>query len=175
MKKASELLSLYVVDNSRRKKICKIKDIIYSETKDKIIGFKINNNMFKKNSKIINFDEILFIGNDSIVINNKEDVKTTNNTMTSLSHYESQNILDYEVKYEDGETIGYIKDIIVDENNGKILGYILTDGIFEDLINGRNILPNLKDINYLDDSIIVPKSIKDKFYENQEIYKKMLE
>lgn len=175
MKKASELLGLNVVDNSCREKICKIKDIIYSEKKDKIIGFKITKNLFKKNSKIINFDEILFIGNDFIVINNKEDVKTTNNTITSLVHYESQNILDYEVKYEDGETIGYIKDIIVDENNGKILGYILTDGIFEDLINGRNILPNLKDINYLDDSIIVPKSIKDKFYDNQEIYKKMLE
>lgn len=87
----------------------------------------------------------------------------------------SKTLIELEVLSEDGESLGFVKDIIIDVQLGSVIGFILTQGIFEDISLGRNILTLNEEIVFKTDKIIISTYLKQKYLNNRKDYKKFLE
>jgi uncharacterized protein YrrD len=86
---------------------------------------------------------------------------------------EKKKILSHEVISNTGEGIGYIDDIIIDEKTCNIRGYVLTDGIIEDIIKGKTVIPFNDEIIFGEDTIILGSDYKSIMLKNDIILKKV--
>ena len=86
----------------------------------------------------------------------------------------SKNLIELEVLSEDEDSLGFVKDIVIDINLGSVIGFILTQGIFEDISSGRNILLLNKSMIFEKDKIIISTTLKNEYLKNRKDYKKFL-
>ncbi|HEU5139315.1 MAG TPA: PRC-barrel domain-containing protein [Bacillales bacterium] len=76
---------------------------------------------------------------------------------------------DREIETEDGETLGKIKDIVIEEREKKIIGFKLSEGFWEKLIgDGTKYMSYDGIIEWKDDKIIVKASVKDQLVDEYE-------
>ena len=54
-----------------------------------------------------------------------------------------------------GEVLGMVSDIIIEEKEGSILGYEVSDGYFKDLFWGRKVIPTANVLTWGKDTVIV--------------------
>lgn len=175
MKKESELIGLPVVCKKSGSKIATIKEIIYSRKKYRVLGFLVSQGNIFREPKIIQFNNIDSIGKDAVIVKN-ENVIEKSSLLPELNQLANgKKLLEEEVLTEDGESLGHIKDILFDSKKGKIIGFILTDGLIQDLKEGRNVLPYNTEIVFGESSVIISNETKDLFYRYKEDYKKLLE
>jgi len=57
-----------------------------------------------------------------------------------------------------GQSIGMIEDIIIEENEGSVMGYEVSDGLFKDMVMGRKIITPENILTYGDETVIVADS-----------------
>lgn len=175
MRKESELIGLPVISKKDGNKIGTIKEVIYSKKRYRIVGFIISGKNFFKEAKIIRFNNVISIGMDALIVKN-ETVVEKSSYLTEMNSLIYENGLhEKEVLTEEGDSLGNVKDILIDENSGKIIGLILTDGLVEDLKEGRNLLPYSMDMVIGENNIIVDCETKETFYKLKKDYKKILE
>ncbi len=176
MKKEKDIINVPVLDKTNGKKIASVKDIIYSKTKFRIIAFLVSEKGIFTSPKIIKFKEIDSFGEDVVMVNGKtviEDAEVIPEITSLLK--EKRKIIGEGVLSEDGEDIGIIRDTVFDEESGKVLGFIITNGVFDDMREGRFVLPYIKGIKFGEDVLIVPNQIKGQVEKNKETFKKLLE
>lgn len=175
LRKESELIGLPVISKKDGNKIGTIKEVIYSKKRYRIVGFIISGKNFFKEAKIIRFNNVISIGMDALIVKN-ETVVEKSSYLTEMNSLIYENGLhEKEVLTEEGDSLGNVKDILIDENSGKIIGLILTDGLVEDLKEGRNLLPYSMDMVIGENNIIVDCETKETFYKLKKDYKKILE
>lgn len=175
MRKVSELIGLPVVNKKSGSKIATIKEVIYSKKKYRVMGFLVSEGNFFRGAKIIQFNNIDSIGKDALVIKNENVIKKCSILPELNQLVNEKKIIEEEILTEEGESLGHVKDILIDEEKGKIIGFILTDGLIQDIKEGRNVLPYNTGIVFGESSIIVSSEIKNLFDKYKEDYKKLLE
>lgn len=175
MRKASDLIGLPVISKETGKKIATIKEIIYSEKKNKVVGFLVNEGGFFREAKLIQFNNVDSIGKDALIIENENLVEKSSFLPEINQLINEKKIAEDEILTEDGESIGHIRDIIIDVGNGTVLGFILTEGLIQDLKEGRNVLPYNIETIFGENSIIISNETKVLFDIYKEDYKKLLE
>lgn len=159
MKKSRQLSGTVIIDIETGKKIGKIKDTLFIPGERMIKGFCVSSGKWLKGVKILLPHDIEYIGSDSVMVRNKDILEGTE----KLPHYldsikEKNRVLGLKVVTDRGEELGFLEDIIINEEDCSIEGYVLTDGIIEDIIKGKLILPFTDDILFGEDSIVVKKS-----------------
>lgn len=169
MIKQSELIDKPVIDKFGDK-ISNIDSIFYSKKKTRVLGFFITKDKFFSSKRFISISDIEAIGEDALVLR-------TNRSLDEKKYKDNDvlDIIDKEVISKNGESIGFVKDIVIDISKGKVLGFILSQGLFEDLNYGRNILPLNEKMIYGKDNIIIDQSLRDDYFINRIDYKKLLE
>lgn len=176
MKREKDIKSIPVIDAKKGVKLASVRDVIYSRTKFRILAFLISEGGFFSSARIIRFKEIDSFGEDAIMVKNKEvieDAETIPEIKTLIK--EKRQIIGEEVLSESGENIGVIRDTVFDEESGKILGFIITNGVFDDIKEGRFVLPYIKGIKFGEEAMIVPNQIRGQVEKNKETFKKLLE
>lgn len=175
MKKESELIGLPVLSKKTGSKIGTTKEIIYSRKKYRVLGFLIKEGKIFNEAKIIQFHNIYSIGRDAIIVKSEAVVEKSSSLPGIHELVNNGKFAEEEVITESGEIIGHVKDILIDSNKGKVIGFILTDGIFQDLKEGRNVLLYSREIFFGESSIIISNNYKESFYKYKQDYKKLLE
>lgn len=54
-----------------------------------------------------------------------------------------------------GENIGKVEDIVIEEKDGSITGYVVSDGLIKDVILGKRIVPVTDVVAYGEDAVII--------------------
>lgn len=54
-----------------------------------------------------------------------------------------------------GDNLGLVEDILVDESDGSITGYEITNGLVMDVVMGRKVVPSANILAYHDDTVII--------------------
>jgi uncharacterized protein YrrD len=141
-----QLITLKIIDKNSKETIGKIEDVIFSKDYKTVDYLIIKNGNLIKNKAIIRYDDIEFINNNQIIY--KKDIRQLKEKLERniYSEYEGSQIFKKEIKDENGECIGFVRDIVINKENGKVDGFIITEGLIEDLIKGRNYLPLLDNI-----------------------------
>ena len=156
MKKAKSIVNLPVIVLERGNQVESIRDVLFSQNKKKVLGFLLDEGGWFKGAKILLLKDIHNIGKDAVIIKNEELI------MSSTKVPEVQNILEdefhpfhMEVIDDKGNKIGFIEDILFDKQNGKIESLEITEGVFDDIINGRLKIPVSKEVAFEDKRIII--------------------
>ncbi|MBP5426645.1 MAG: PRC-barrel domain-containing protein [Clostridiales bacterium] len=149
MIKQSECIGLPIISEKEGEIVGRVQDFLISDKDKSIFGFILEGNLFS-GEKIILLENVLKMGKDAIVVDNKDVVS---NLKVDINY----KMKDKEVYTKDGINLGMIKDIRVNEENGEIECVEISDGIISDIINGRRVLPLIGKVLFSDNNIIVEK------------------
>ncbi|WP_066504972.1 PRC-barrel domain-containing protein [Abyssisolibacter fermentans] len=175
MKKSSDLIGRFVVDITNGNKVCNIKDIIYSKDFFKLVAFLVDDNSFRNDRKIIRFKDVKEFGDTFVMIDSIYALEKPEKYPKIKAIMAEEYIMaGHEILCEDGISMGYIKDVVFDEKMGRIVGFKITDGIIQDLLDGRSFMPYKDGMKFKDKFLIINRQIKEEFEKNKEEYKKLL-
>ncbi|QEK12104.1 hypothetical protein FQB35_06790 [Crassaminicella thermophila] len=172
IKIGKDIVGLPIICLEKENENIEIKDIICCKKSFRVIAFLVDEGGYFHQPKIIYFKNIKSIGEDAVVIQKQECIKSTKEYIGKF--YLRKKLLGLKVITDTGDYVGNVQDILIEILTGKLLGLILTEGLFDDLVEGRPILP-LQDSLYINkNSIIIPKSLNTSTLYNTGGLKKLL-
>jgi uncharacterized protein YrrD len=154
MIKGRQIISLPVVTENEKKQIGEVRDIIYDPRQNNIIGYLVDESGWLKAGRGFLHEDIIKRDNDCIVVKDSSVIKNITSIPELKSAMENkEDIRDFKVENQDGQCIGIIKDLVLDENTNIITGYELSDGFVQDLLDGRTTISN-SDIDLIVDKVV---------------------
>ncbi|QZY57012.1 PRC-barrel domain-containing protein [Crassaminicella profunda] len=157
MKRGCDIIGLPVISLDEGCKTFEIKDIIYCNQNLKVTAFLVHEGGYFHEPMVVYFEHVKNIGENAVTIQNDTSIKRIKYSMSQLQSREK--LLGLEVITDDGKHVGTVQDIMIEIGNGRLLGLILTEGLFDDLVEGRSILPFLQSFTIHQDAIIITSSI----------------
>ncbi|MBS4535378.1 PRC-barrel domain-containing protein [Clostridium sp. D2Q-14] len=176
MKSTKEIMTFNIFADYLGDNIGTVKRIIFSKKNFRISAILICKNGLFRGNKIIRYKNIFSIGKDFIMIEKKNSIENLKDfPEIDKQMHDYNDMIGLPVLIKNGETLGYINDILFEEKNGKIKGFVLTDGVIQDILDGRNVLPCIKGMNICNNALILDKQFKDNYEKNKDKFKKLLE
>lgn len=133
MRRMRDIVRLPVVDLNTEERLGCVRDIVYNEKDNTISGVIVEkDSLLTRPSKIIAREDIVSIGKDSLAVKELSGRKLSG---ACWSQKVGSKVYD-----NDGDIKGTVGDIYVDNQVQKILGYEISDGLFADLLKGREVV-----------------------------------
>lgn len=154
MPKGREIISLPVVTINQRKQIGEVKDLIYDPSANRLLGYLVECGNWLKDgsgflhSDVVRREENCLVVRDESVIRNLSSIPELKQALDG-----KKDIRGRPVECGSGRQMGIIQDLVLDEKTSEITGYEVSDGVVQDLLEGRVTIPN-KGINIYDDKIV---------------------
>jgi Uncharacterized protein conserved in bacteria len=161
MKKSRQLIGIRIMDKKTGKLLGKIKNCIFYPDSVKIKGFVVDCGRWVKNEKVLLISNIYKIGKDMVIADCSKGL-TNIDSIPDIKKFmnEKERISGLPVITSDGDEIGYIEDIIIDEHNFTIEGYVITDGIVEDITKGKAVIPSSQSMVFGEDAVLISSGEK---------------
>jgi uncharacterized protein YrrD len=163
--KISDIIGLPIIITTNGEKIGIVQEILLNLSRGAITGFILDKGGFLRDKKIVDIKEIKNIGEGAIIID-KEDIKFENDLKSFDDSINFKEMMNKPVFTQSGKNLGIIGDIFVNENNGHIIGFEVSEGIIHDILEGRGIIPLPRSTIYGKDTIVVPNYVVDFFEKN---------
>lgn len=170
-----DLIGAKVVEKKNGERIGEISDVIFKEDFQSFVGFLIKDGKILKQKKTIELERVTSFGKDAIMIDLGKSLSIKNSNIEEGITEEEIKFIDKEILTQDGECLGYVKDLLFSKDDGKLIGYIITEGLIEDITKGRSFIPNFSNVKTNKEHLIVDNEVKDLISKNKEKYKKLLE
>ncbi|MCK8825083.1 PRC-barrel domain-containing protein [Fuchsiella alkaliacetigena] len=153
--KGYEILNLPVINLKNTEKIGVVEDIVFDPEKQQIIGLVLTGKGWLKEEQVIPYQKINSIGRDAVTIKDETVIEELDGEVEHLDG-SSGKVMGSTVLTNQGQDLGVIDDIFLNPSTGRINGYEISDGVVEDIINGRGILSASNEFKYGDDVVVVP-------------------
>lgn len=122
-------------------------------------------NESQKQTYILPKEQIMRITDKAVIMTGTEKENESN----EMEHFSLSHLKNFEVETTDGEKLGKIKDVVIEEKEKKIIGLKLSEGFWEKLIaNGTKYMPYITDMEWQEDKLIVDSGMKDQLYDEFE-------
>ncbi len=155
MQKAQDVIGLPVLDTSSGKRIGNVKDIFF-QADGEIMGLSVEAQGLFSKVLFLSFEHIGAIGHDAVTVGTDRflstlDLEAVYGLYTGKKSYKGLPII-----ATNGNELGHIEDVYFLEEMGKIIGYELSDGFFQDVTEGRKIIEHPPSLVIGEDAMIVP-------------------
>lgn len=120
-----------------------------------MVAFLVERKGYEILKKVVFIKDVLSLGKDALIINDLNDVKDLRKVQDSPEFKEKGDILGLRIYTRSGEEIGVAKDVLLDFTHGKIDGIEVSDGLIQDILKGRNILPLIGKVEFGEENILV--------------------
>lgn len=147
MKSVADILELPVIEAEDGKELGIIIDVGLKTEAKEMAGLIINK---KQQEYLIGPKQLYSLGIDYIILKEQ-------NNFVPLKDKEllrAKQIIGTTVVTMEGDNLGIVKDILLTDE-GELSGYELSDGLVQDILTGRNIIPVEQKIKYTDEKIII--------------------
>ncbi|PKM79744.1 MAG: hypothetical protein CVU89_16780 [Firmicutes bacterium HGW-Firmicutes-14] len=143
MLKGREIISLPVVTSGERKQLGEVRDIIYDPYENRILGYIMENSGWIRDGRGFLHCDMVKREDDCIIVQDESAIRKLG-TMPELKEAlkEGKDIRGLRVEDSEGKYVGTIQDLIINEETGDISGYEVSDGVIQDLLHGRSMIPN---------------------------------
>lgn len=143
MIKGRELVSLPVVTQKERKYLGEVKDYIYDPYQKIIMGYLVENVGWLRDGKGFLHTDLIKHENDCLIVEDESVIRNIGTILELKEVLERKvDIRGMQVEKDNGQYIGVVEDLVLDSQTGEITGYEISDGIIQDLLDGRAIIPN---------------------------------
>lgn len=137
----NDMIDLPVVDSITFRRLCTIRDVIIDLRENRVYALVCKERLFKRYLEAIPFRNVSAITQNSIGLVGKMNQISLRELSIKHRRFQSySNILGKLVLSSRGETMGVIRDLLIDTNNGIIKAYELSEGYLDDFIGGRHIV-----------------------------------
>lgn len=176
MLKVSDIIGFQIICSDNRKFQGEVKDVILDLNARKLAGLIIDYGSIIHHTRVIDFNSVYEISRNKVIVKFKKNIVQLKNIDFSKRHIrKNENILGIEVIGEEENLFGFIQDVLFEEKSGNILGFILTNGIVDDIYNGVEILPIHGPIYFNNMRFVISKSSRKNILRNIGGLKKLLE
>ena len=152
MKKGEELVGLSVMTVEKGDLLGEIVDVIYMPVSRKLVGFLITKD---KNKYFIASHNIKEVGRDVVIVNDPDCLQECHEIPGMGIKCEGNTLAGQKVVTTSGRELGIVSDLVIDEKDLSVVGYEISSGLIQDLLEGRDILSLEKDIQYGKDGLIL--------------------
>ena len=157
MRKGNEVIGKPVVSYSTGRRINTIKDLIFDQNSNRLLGFLISEGGWFSNPRVLLLKDVLAIGVDAVIISSKDNVFEANQVPEIYKILEYNNVLKgTRILTTDGRNLGTMVDLYFDNETGIVEGYEVSGGMFADAYSGRSFVPTPKTLKIGKDVAFVP-------------------
>ncbi|MDQ2085676.1 PRC-barrel domain-containing protein [Herbivorax sp. ANBcel31] len=165
MERYSEVIGLPVICAADGKKIGVVKDIVFFPEKKKIVAFEIERNSCEIRKKLVLKEDVLNLGKDAMIIDNEKKLIGFGKAKESLGIKSKGKIIGLKIYTKYGQDVGIIKDVLFDFQKDTLDGVEVSDGLINDIVQGRNLLPLLGKVEFGKENILVEKAAVEEMME----------
>jgi len=155
LKKYSDVLGLPVISATDGMKIGTLKDIAFCKDNKGILGFILEKGSHAIKGNVILLRDVLSLGNDALIIDNSNCLLEYRKFRKTCELQEDIQLRGLKIYTHSGDDIGIVQDVLFDYKTGKVEGVQVSDGLVQDLLMGRNILPFLGKVEIGNNNILV--------------------
>ena len=157
MRKGKDIIGKSVISYNSGEKIATIKDLIFDQNENCLLGFLIDEGGWFSSAKILPLYSVTAIGVDAIIVPSREAIAPSNDYANIHRILENDNILNgTRIMTTDGRDLGKLIDLYFDERTGIVEGYEASGGMFADAYSGRSFVPAPQALKIGEDVAFVP-------------------
>ena len=157
MRKGNEVIGKPVVSYSTGRRIDTIKDLIFDQNSNRLLGFLISEGGWFSGPRVLLLKDVLAIGADAVIISSKDNVFDVKRVPEISKILEYNNVLrGTRILTTDGRNLGTMVDLYFDKETGIVEGYEVSGGMFADAYSGRSFVPTPKTLKIGKDVAFVP-------------------
>ncbi len=170
----SEVLNLPVICADSGKKAGVVKDILFDLENREVKALLLENAGLMPGKRLVLVKELLSLGDDAAIISDagrvanmsRKGFKAAFGDRGDLFGGEKGSLLGRRVYSKTGGELGIVRDVIFDILSGKIEAFEISDGILQDIIQGRRLLPLFGRVELGEEVAIVEKEAVDEMKES---------
>ncbi len=162
----SEAIGLPVICADSGKRAGMVKDVFFNPQERLVAAFLMERKGVEVSHRQILFGDVLGIGRDALIIDKKDLIAEISREDRIDGLNGEKHLLGLHVFEKSGSDVGVVKDVIFDIGTGRIESVEVSDGIIQDLVQGRQILPLFGKVEFGAESIIVEKEAVDEMVNN---------
>lgn len=149
-----------IIQKKDRRIVGWVRDIMLSKGKTRIVALIVKEGGWLKETKVLRFKDILSFNEGFIEIKDKDEIKNIS-TYPELENIitDHSSIIGRDVISDSGKNLGYVVDYIIDVKSGKIFCFILSQGLFDDILDGRQILPYCEGMSVTENHLLINDSL----------------
>lgn len=155
LNKYSSVLGLPVITANTGLKVGSLKDVVFRRDNKAVIAYIIEKGVHPLKGDVILRRDVLSLGNDALIIENMDCMLEYKKFKKSFEMRERVELRGLKIYTQSGEDIGIVQDVLFDYRTGKVEGVQVSDGLLQDIFEGRSILPFLGKIKIGNDNILV--------------------
>ena len=163
MRKAKNLIGLSAISQNEGKDLGKVHDLLFSHDSRRLLGLLMHErDLFGlKDATAIPFSQVREIGTHAIMVPDENALNKVHSDDLMAEAYDNElTLTSRQLTTDRGETLGKISDLYLDDN-GNVVGYEVSGGLFSDAFNGKRYLDAPGDITVGKDVILMPHRIVD--------------
>lgn len=160
----SEVLNLPVICAGSGKKAGSVTDVVFSPGNREVKALLLEDRGLSLKKRAVFLEDMLKLGNDAVIIDSMSCVSSIGRTAFAKA-FGKRGLLGLRVFSKAGGDIGVVKDILFDIQTGRIEGFEISDGLFQDVMQGRKILPLIGKTELGEEFAVVEKEAVDEIKE----------
>ncbi len=151
----SHVLGLPVISASNGLKIGNLKDVVFSKENKGVIAFVMEKGGNPVKGNVVMLHDVLSLGNDALIVSNPDCLLNYRKFKKSFEKSEKIELRGLKIYTRQGEDIGVVQDILFDYRTGKVEGVQVSDGLVQDILRGRSILPFIGKVEISNSNILI--------------------
>ena len=156
MRKSQEVIGLSIIHLETGKKLGTVCDLLFDE-QQKLRGIVMEEGSLFKRQKFIAADHVISIGKDAVVVDNEQPFSSNPQNPNWMSVCSGEKKLKGRaILTSNGYEMGLVENVYFMEEMGTLIGYELSDGIINDIRDGRKWLKATTPLIWGEDVLIAP-------------------
>lgn len=137
----NDIIDLPMVDSISAQRLCTIRDVIIDLRESRVYALVCRKRLFGSSLEVIPFRNVTAISENSVAVTDGTNLISLRELSIKRRRFRScQNIMGNMVMSSKGETLGIVRDILIDTSSGIIKAYELSEGYIDDFLRGRHII-----------------------------------
>jgi uncharacterized protein YrrD len=153
----SEVLNLPVICANDGKKAGFVKEIIFCPVNREVKAFILEHKGLDIKKRVVLFKDVLNLGKDAVIVDNHSCISEMGRAVYLNTFRDEGGILGLKIYSKSGDDLGVVKDVIFDWKTGRIEGVEVSDGLLQDVVQGRSILPFFGKVEFSEENVLVEK------------------
>jgi uncharacterized protein YrrD len=153
------IVGLPIIDLSTGDEIGTVKECVFDKTENCLLGLISGSRGCPKDEQAVRFGDLKSIGEDVVVVDSGSRLLPADQAEFLNEDLSTRNVsvLGKRVISDKGRQIGTIRDVILDAETGSIVGWEVSEGIIQDILSGRNVIPHDSFVTIGEESVIIPE------------------
>lgn len=153
----SEVLNLPVISAENGKKAGVVKEVLFDTETREAKALLLEHRGVEIGKRLIFLKDILSLGADAVIIDSYASITAAGRSSYSKEFGKKGKILGLRIYSKAGEDLGVVVDVIFDWVTGRVESFEVSDGIYQDVVKGRSLLPLFGKVEFSEESVLVDK------------------